>query len=149
LQIVDSFDEAMLSDVRLTTVQSSAGALIDLRMALGFGTSNAAVLVLTNVTAMNWAGRAHQKWCWRTILGSRTLIDSDGVTLKIGGLYEREELTVRAQQVHLYLGNIPELDEFGGTPPDFVRDTDDEIYRRLPAWSSQIAITEYWNAEPH
>jgi hypothetical protein len=138
----------MLSDVRLATVQSSAGALIDLRMALGFDNFNAAVLVLTSVTGMNWTGRSHQKWCWRTILGSRILIDSDGVTAEIGGLYEHEQLTVRAQQVHLYLGNIPELDEFGGTPPDFVHDTDDEIYRRLPAWSSQIAITEYWNAKP-
>jgi hypothetical protein len=139
----------MLSDVRLTTVQPSAGALIDLRMALGFDTSNAAVLVLTNVTSMNWTGRSHQKWCWRTILGSQTLIDSDGVTVEIGGLYEHEELTVRASQVHLYLGNIPELDEFGGTPPDFMRDNDNEIHRRLPAWSSQIAITEYRNAQPH
>jgi hypothetical protein len=146
------FVDAMLSDVRVNSVGSSVGALIDMRGALaregprGPQGPLVAVLVFTGVSDVRWAARrrVRQRWIWQEIAISRLTPGDNGITAEIiCALWENDEdeLVVVAGDARLYEGNMPQLDS---APPDMGRDTDVEVYRGLAGWSSPMTVERYW-----
>ena len=145
--VEDSFEEAVVSDVWLCATESSLGILLDLRMSEAFGDDDLAVLILRNPTAVRWDCRpaagpesGRPRWFWHTTLDQQFGVTDDGrVTAVIGLFGVGEGLEVQADRAELYVGD-GEL----GQVPDMGSDGDDEIRRRLPAWSTSVHVRQFW-----
>lgn len=144
----DSFEEAMISDVWLCATESSVGVLIDLRMTDAFDDHDLAVLILRNPTDVRWtsrpapeADRGRPQWFWRTTLSQRFSITEDGgVHAAIGLFVDGEDLEIQARRAEFYVG-----DGHLGDVPDMASDGAVDIRRRLPNWSTEFAVRDFWS----
>lgn len=128
----DAFLEAQVIDVRLDAIHSTAGILIDLRTSLQLGGSNTGVLVVDDVTMLQWAAGVTPigKTAW-TIVGSEIRSFGKGVEVLLR-LHPNCELVMRGVSAVFHAIEVPDLDMI----PDFLSDTDDEVRRMTANWES-------------
>lgn len=132
----DALLEAALLDVKVDTTTSSVWLLFDCQGALQLEMGNTAVVVVRDVTDLQWRTEPRTQRMWRAVMGWQPAASDDGFSC-IADLTSGSRLQVAGAAAEFYVGDIPGGDE---PPPDFTSTSDAEIRGGLASWASEFDV---------
>lgn len=136
LRQADALLEAALLDIRFNAATSSLWLLFDCRGAVQLEMGNTAVVVIHQVSSVQWDADPRSGKTWRAVMGWRPL-STAGAFSCTADLYPESRLHAVGGAAESYVGNIPGGDE---PPPDFVTASDQEIRTGLAQWRSDFEV---------
>lgn len=130
----DALLEAGLLDIRFSLAEARIDPLFDLRVAWQFRVSDAAVLVLREMSQVDVVSPEPPNYprFAPPVMRSTPGIEGNHFTFYLGCL-DGSEMRATSAAAEFFVGDIPGLPE---AQPDFVEDDDETIVAGMPAWSS-------------
>ncbi|OYD71379.1 hypothetical protein [Rhodococcus sp. OK302] len=148
LSVSDLLQECSVLDVKISTLTSRVGVILDLRTSISLGDGNAALLIVGETRSVEWmeevssvnrTGRFgddgfRQRKHLHTSVGSTPRRGKDRFDIEIP-CNPRSVLKLSGDWAVFIEGNI---DSIGESQPDLGLDTDELIETRFPQWSSVL-----------